>query len=443
MDVSADLFCTAAAIRPGSARSCRALTPSSGGTGHGTRPVAAACEAAASVAAARGRRAPDEGPPACAASALLESGRVAPLHDAAPCAAAAGPLPGAGGAPPAAAFGRPDDTGACSSGLMRGSRPTSPRPGRPLALDLDPWALRPQLPQQDLAGIEPRIPGRGPHRAPERSRADLTRPGIGPVGPWSAIPVGPLARPDMRRLAGLRERNRTRRQGRAGSRQLAGADASVIAQRPWIDRDRNRLDRSRKARLPGHAGLFRTQAATRARAFVAHQRPEDRRRGDRNGHWPARGPRRDGLIEVARRPGAHRNRDRHRDRKHARHDGRRRRVADDGDELLVLIPPRQKIGRRPGRRHIADDGHDLDTSRLDPGQRRRQVLVDHLVEDGRRRIGRREPREPAAAVGGVRAVRVMAQIGPVGLPRVARQRAAPDDGLAPGYQERRTRRARR
>jgi hypothetical protein len=166
----------------------------------------------------------------------------------------------------------------------------------------------------------------------------------------------------------------------------------------------------------------------------------ERRRRDRDGDRPLRGHRSDGLVEGDGRPRPHRNRDRHGDRQDA-DDGSLggRRGDDDLDVFVVVVPLRQQIDRSARRRRrLADDGDDLGhLDGLDDRERRRQILVDHLLEDDRGLDRRGEAHEPAAGIGHVRAALVAAQIGPVRLAGIAGHGPPPHHGLTPGREDRR------
>lgn len=201
-------------------------------------------------------------------------------------------------------------------------------PSGPLPFDLDLRPLRPDLPWENFAPVEARISRTGgiPHGSLRTNRAGIR---ITPDGAQTAqrfwthrrfADIGPARTGPL--LRHIHERDRAR--GNAAgtpSRRIAGASAPVLARRPRVDRHRNRLNRRGEPRLPRNDRLLGTQSTARAgTALVAHESAEDRRGGNGNGDRTTRRDRSNGLVERARRTGAHGNRNGHRDRQDARHD---------------------------------------------------------------------------------------------------------------------------
>ena len=191
-------------------------------------------------------------------------------------------------------------------------------------------------------------------RAPRRSGARKWA-----VRPWV---LRYRVAPGRGSLGNVHEWNRARREAaRTHPRRLAGA--GLLSSRGtlelidtgigWIERGETRLARNDR--------LLGAQAAARPGQRSSPMRTaEDRRSGDGMATARAASPARWAGRTTAAAAAQYRNREGHRDRQHACHDRRRRGSRMIVTNLLVLVPPRQKIGRRPGRRHIADDGHDLD-----------------------------------------------------------------------------------
>ncbi len=142
------------------------------------------------------------------------------------------------------------------------------------------------------------------------------------------------------------------------------------------------------------------------------------------GIGPALDEHRRGRRRRAARPIRERHGNRNRQEAGAARRGRR------GKEEIRL-PARQQVDRRRGRRRIIVlDVPGIRTHDLDPHQRRGKIVF-HLVEEPRRLDGSGQPRQAAVGVACMRPVGIAAQIGPVGLGRVPRQRALPEQRLAP------------
>ena len=219
-----------------------------------------------------------------------------------------------------------------------GSRPALSRSGR--SIDFDPRPVGSRLTRQDLVGIESRI----------RPKSWVS---------WRALhpEQEPLARISGRIGRGRSCRSPMSGIGRDGIRSgrtrggSPGRTPLPVAGGSRIDRNRDRLERRGQSGLARYARLLGTQAATRARSrAVSHdgrRRPAEPRTGMATGPLGVLG-RSAGRSDRGGRARV-RNGDRQRNRQHAGHDGRRRRLADDGDEvLIVLIPRRQEIDRQRG-----------------------------------------------------------------------------------------------